>query len=327
MKATGTKPFLVTIMKPLLNIGRGVCSRAIRLADRNYYFAKAHYMRELRRKQEQHIAPPLVLFQMGKVGSSTIRKSLKALDLDMPIYHTHLLTKARIAKTEKERRKYFRTERYSYLKRPWLNQFLRKQIDDGLDGKKWKVVTLTREPIARNISTFFENLEVKLLDSGDQYEIKSDYYDIDPTIVKLDHMQELIDLFFDRLDHDSPLTFFDRELKEVFGVDVFASEFPKARRYKIYRDEKADVLLIRLENLNDCVCDAFKEFLNIEEVTLIDTNIGSEKVYAPLYERFKDAVVLPESYVERMYTSKYMQHFYSEEEIAKFRAKWRTSGN
>jgi hypothetical protein len=316
------------MMKSFLSIGKGIYSRAMRLADRNYCFAKAHYMYELRRKQKQYKGPPLVLFQMGKVGSSTIRSSLHALDLDMPIYHTHLLTKARIAETEEKRKKFFRTERYSYLKRPWLNQFLRKQVDDGLlDGKKWKIVTLTREPIARNISTFFENLEVKLLDSGDQYEIKSDYYDIDPIIVKLDDTQELTDLFFDRLRHDSPLVFFDRELKGVFGVDVFASEFSVSKGYKIYKDEKTDVLLIRLENLDDCARDAFKDFLGIDNFTLIDTNIGREKVYAPIYKKLKDSIVLPESYIERMYASKYMRHFYSEEEIARFRAKWSTSRN
>ena len=76
---------------------------------------------------------------MGKVGSMTVERSLRAIKLDMPIYHTHLLTKERIADTEAKRKKFFRTERYSYLKRPWLNQFLLKQIESGLNDKKWKM--------------------------------------------------------------------------------------------------------------------------------------------------------------------------------------------
>ena len=59
----------------------------------------------------------------------------------------------------------------------------------------------------------------------------------------------------------------------------------------------------------------------------LKTNVGSAKVYAPLYKEFKNSIVLPESYVDRMYTSKYMRHFYSEEEIARFREKWHISGN
>jgi hypothetical protein len=142
---------------------------------------------------------------MGKVGSKTITKSLKSLNLNMPIYHSHLLTQKRIHETEQKRKKFFGTPRQSYLQRSWLNLFLRKQIDKGLtDNKQWKIITLTREPIARNISTFFENLEVKQLNAGHQYEIKSDYYDIKPIIIGIDDIHRLIDLFFDKLNHDSP---------------------------------------------------------------------------------------------------------------------------
>lgn len=296
----------------------------MRLAESNYYSARAWYKHTLHRSRRHYKGPPLLIYQMGKVGSSTVRRSLRAIELDMPIYHVHFLTQNRITETEAKRKKHFRTERYSYLKRPWLYQYLRKQIDRGLNGRKWKIVTLTREPIARNISTFFENLEVKLLDPGDQYEIKSDYYDIDPTVVKLDDMQGLTSLFFDRLNHDSPLVFFDRELKGVFGIDLFASDFPKSKGYKIYEGEQADVLLIRLENLNKCAHEAFKRFLDVEGFTMINTNIGRKKDYALIYQRFNDSIALPDTYINKMYGSKYMRHFYSEEEIERFEAKWRS---
>lgn len=305
------------------NIGKGIYSRVMELADRNYYLAKTRYHYRLHRKQKQYSGSPLIVFQMGKVGSQSIYRSLEGLGLDMPLYHSHLLTKARIKETEHKRKKFFRTDRYSYLKRPWLNEFLRHQVDNGLlNGHKWKIVTLTREPLVRNISTFFENLDVKLLDSGDEYAIKSDYYDID-TVVRADDIQTLTDLFFDRINHDSPLVFFDRELKGVFGVDVYASEFPREKGYKIYEDTIADVLLIRLENLNDCVGEAFKEFLDIDNFTVIKTNVAADKVYAALYQEFRSRVALPDSYIDKFYNSKYMRHFYSETEIKKFGENWR----
>lgn len=259
---------------------------------------------------------------MGKVGSKTVRRSLAALELNMPIYHAHFLTKTRIKETEKRRKKFFRTERYSYLKRPWLYQFLRKHIETGLNGHKWKIVTLTREPIARNISTFFENLQVEPIGPNGQYEIQSDYYSIDPIVVDLADMQTLIHLFFESVKHNSPLVFFDRELKGVFGIDVFADEFPKSRGYKIYEKEKADLLVMRVENLNACAREAFKAFLGIDNCILVNTNIGSEKVYAPIYKKFKETIRLPDSYLDTFYNSKYMRHFYSPEEIEMFRKKW-----
>ena len=124
------------------------------------------------------------------------------------------------------------------------------------------------------------------------------------------------------MNHDSPLVFFDQELKKIFGIDVFANEFLKSKGYEIYENEKAHVLLIRLEDLNACIKKAFKDFLNIDDFTLDNTNIGAEKVYAPIYKKFKETVVMPHSYLDKFYNSTYVRHFYDEAEIQKFRDKW-----
>ena len=288
--------------------------------------ARTRYLGRLHRETLRYRDPPVLLYQMGKVGSKTIRDSLRASKLDRRVFHVHFLSPERVKETEKERRKYFGTEKQHLLKHIWQYQYLRKRIARGLNGEKWKVVTLTREPISRNISTFFENLEVEPLDDGRRFSIQSDYYDFD-IVVDLEDTKALVQLFFDRLYHDRPLVFFDEEIKRVFGIDVFSSEFPISKGFKIYKGEHAEVLLIRLEDLNDCAEDAFREFLNIEDLTLLNTNVGTQKVYAPIYRQILDSIVLPESYVERVYTSKYMRHFYSEAEILKFRARWQTSGS
>ena len=296
--------------------------RLLTLAQRNYFFAKYYFMFKRRTELKRYGRAPVVIFQMGKVGSTSIKRSLQALNPDMAIYHSHLLSKERIAETEKKRKKFFRTERVSYLKRPWMNQFLRKEIGRKQGGRKWKVITLTRDPIARNVSTFFENLEVQAIDTNGAFEIRSDYYDILRSVVTLDDMHLLVDLFFNKLRHESPLEFFDRELKGIFGVDVYASEFPKSRGYHIYRSTQADVLLIRLENLNTCAREAFKEFLGIDNFTLKSENVGLQKIYAPLYKKFLDSITWPESYLDKFYESKFMKHFYTQNEIKGFRENW-----
>lgn len=296
------------------------------LLPQNYTLAKASYHRHLYRRDHHYTEPPLLIFQMGKVGSKTIRSSLQPLGLDRTLYHVHYLTLDRINELEKERKRYFGTDKEHLLKHVWQYQYLHRQIASGFDGKRCQVITLTREPIGRNIATFFENLEVTPLEPERRYSIQSDYYDFE-IVLDAGNMDRLTELFFAKLNHDTPLTFFDQELKGMFGIDVFASEFPTSRGYKIYRDERADVLLIRLEDLNECARDAFGEFLGITDFALINTNVGSDKEYASLYKRFRDSIVLPQAYVDRMYTSKYARHFYSEQEIATFRARWRISGN
>ena len=256
---------------------------------------------------------------MGKVGSSTVQASLVALDLDQPVYHVHFLNPARVRQIEQQRRKYFRTERYGLLRRPWLYEFLYEQIEKK--DRHWKLVTLVREPIARNISTFFENLEVTEKADTSAYAVRSAYYDFDVEVT-LEKMDPLIELFFERLVHERPLRYFDDEISTVFGINVFDSGFPLERGFRIYQGENADLLLIRLENLDQCAAAAFKEFLGVDGFSLISANVASDKIYAPLYRAFKNSIRLPQDYIDRMYDSTYSCHFYSAEEIQQFRRRW-----
>ena len=289
------------------------------LAKQNYYTAKLRWKRGKRKAMQAYKGPPVLNYQMGKVGSSTIQASLEALDLNWPVYHVHFLNPERVREIEQQRRRFFRTEKQGLLKRPWLSEFLLEEIKKK--DRRWKIITLVREPIARNISTFFENLEIRERHGNNVFNVKSDYYGFDVD-VELENVQPLIDLFFERLVHDRPLTWFDDEIKSVFGIDVFEGVFLRDKGYKIITADNADLLLIRLNELDQCAAVAFKEFLDIDEFTLVQTNVGSNKDYAALYKAFKKAICLPEDYINKMYDSRFTRYFFSDEEIRQLRETW-----
>jgi len=287
-----------------------------------YPTAKAAYMWRMRRTYDRSVHGPILLLQMGKVGSKSVQAGLEALDLRRPIYHAHFLSEERTARTEQQRRKFFRTERYAYLMRPWLNQFLLRTFRREDRDKTWKLITLTREPVGRNISAFFENLDVVERETAGEYEITSDYYGIDPTVVTVQDVGTLAELFFTRATHDSPVRFFDREIRDIFGIDVIRSGFPIDKGYEIYKADRVELLVIRLESLADVAAPAFREFLGIEDFQLVNSNIGAKKVYAPLYSAFKRHVVIDSDYAAKLYDSDYMRTFYSSEEISQASAQW-----
>ena len=304
-------------------MGNHLIHRILRRLSRcNYHLCKAFFMYELEHSFRSKRQSPILIYQIGKVGSSTIRKSLDQLNLNRPIYHVHFLTKDLVDQTEDKRKPYFRTEKHSLLTRPWLYQFLRKKIESNLQNKRWKIISLTRDPIARNISAFFENLEITVLNSGDKFQIRSDIWNIAPRIIKHDNIQELIMLFFDKFYHFDAMEFFDREIKGVFGIDVYSNEFPTTQGYNMYANAVADLLILRMENLNQCAAEALDCFLGIKGLQLSNQNITSQKHYASLYRQFKKTIVLPAEYVNQMYGSKYMSHFYRDEEIDRFRKHW-----
>jgi hypothetical protein len=54
-------------------------------------------------------------------------------------------------------------------------------------------------------------------------------------------------------------------------------------------------------------------------------NVAEGKALAQLYREFNRAIVIPDAYFEKMYSSRLARHFYSAEEIDEFKNRWSQS--
>jgi len=251
---------------------------------------------------------PIVVYSIGKTGTSTIHASLKAAKLKRPLFHAHRLTEASIKEALQFQE--HRPNKPSATLRQSI--FLAKQlarIGDSVN-ERWDVISLVREPVACAISAYFQSIDrwfPRLLDTFQDG--KTD-------------IPALIQTFLDEYSHDWPLSWFDKQIRQTLGVNVYQSEFDWDKGYCIYRGDLANVLVLRLENIDSCAKTALDVFLNTANIDLVNANISESKDYAQIYERFKTEICLPDSYLERMYSSRLAQHFYSPSEIAAFRAHW-----
>jgi hypothetical protein len=257
---------------------------------------------------------PFLVYSMGKVGTSTVVHSLHEQMPRSPVYHVHTLSRQRIKSEEKVYRTNFRelgTIHDHLLDSIYVNRQLASQRHDQ---KRWRIVTLVREPIQRNISAFFQTLNLhgkglgfaKRIDHGQDENLIGD----------------MLHYFVTMLDHSRPFEWFDVELKEHFGIDVLGAGFPKEKGYEIFRGEYADALVIRLEDLNRCAADAFHEFAGIENFRLEKKQDSGKKYYAATYKEFLQQAKFPKAFLNKMYDSEYARTFYSECEIDAFREKW-----
>lgn len=246
---------------------------------------------------------PVLVFQMGKVGSRTVVESLDALGLPGAVYHVHHLSESGLE-----------TDRWRTLRRGmapgdhyWMGRLLRNRMDRG----QWRVVTLVREPLGRNVSAFFHTLDLFCPEAAGASDA--------PTQAALGQIQAA---FLERFPHEIPLTWLDEELKTCCGIDVFARPFPVEQGYQTYQSGNVQALLIRLEDLDRRGPEALSNFLNIKGLALTRANVAGKKPYADLYRRFLGWVRFPQDFLDRMYDSRYARHFYSDAEIAGFRRKW-----
>jgi len=258
----------------------------------------------------------IIVFQMGKVGSKTVQASLirayKNLRQPVDVYHSHILTRF------DESEEIIRRERPNPA--PSLGAItngrgLRRLIDES-PQHQWKIISLVRDPVARNVATFFENIQEVIPDW------QTPGYLNDPSAIQ-NVQQAFLDI---KTIHSEPYRWFDEQMKPLFDVDVFASPFPHNAGYQIYNPQsRMSVMVIRLEDLNRIGSFAMKEFLRLDNFTLFNANIAEGKSYAELYRRFKQ-YPLPNKYLDEIYNTKYAHTFYTKNELEKFRDRWSKSG-
>ena len=251
--------------------------------------------------------PPLLIWQMGKVGSSTVYNSLHRHMRSSAIFHVHLLSERMLEKGEVYQRSIFQGNK-AYLQNHCLREMMLESMGSG---KKWKIISLVREPVGRNLSSFFQNLDL-FFPRGSLQSSNLENLPID----------SLIKAFFGDFDHERPHEWFDQEIKGLLGLDVFSEEFPKSKGYKIYAGKNFDFLLLRMEDLDRTAHEAFTTFLELPEFKLYNKNVGSGKAYAKKYEELKKHIVFPKEYLDHCYESDYTRHFYTPEEIKRYRKKW-----
>jgi hypothetical protein len=264
---------------------------------------------------------------MGKVGSSSVLHSLKLLDLDRPLYHLHSLAPEPLRELEIELEPAFPDPQAMVsLHHVWRCQYVHQKLA-GHPENRMQAISLIRDPVARNLSDFFQHIQVENLPAASgsrRWKLFSSFFDFE-IVSDEEDVGELIELYFAKEWHDFPALWIDRELSGVLGIDVYATPFPRDQGYAIYHSPQADLLLIRLQDLNRCASRAIQEFLHLDTFSLANANVGEDKAYVDVYRAFKAQIVFPTSYLDRMYNTDFVRHFYSEAERQELRARWTPS--
>lgn len=225
---------------------------------------------------------PVFVYQMGKVASSSIYTSLNRQYKGACI-HAHS----------------FSVSHENAAVRDLYEAFKHENL-------QIKVISLVREPISRNISAFFENFE---RDTGFKYQ--DNPYSI----------EELLNVFIENYKHDIPLTWFDRNIKLNFGIDVYDVPFPD-EGFITTKNKNIDFLLMRHDLKDNQKEKIISSFVGVKNFRLGNVNIGGKKGYSSTYNKFK-TLSIPEDYIDSMLDSKYVKHFFSNN-IEIIKNKWKS---
>ena len=280
-----------------------------------------------------HIAPwlnwddPILIYQMGKGGSSSIRNSLfRCPDPRTRIVlmsHEYFPIRNRdpeliaiepqdrdilVREIAHEQHVYQQFSLRQRMGRRFREKFYAEMIYRSYvqPKRRLKAITLVREPVANNASMFFQLLRRYI---GP---------DVEPSECDTD---KLVDVFIEKYMHERPLTWLDAEVKTHFGIDIFQHPFPIKKGYTAISQENVSLLALRCELDDRAKERAIADFIGLDEFEIVHSNVRNEKPEAQKYEEFKRRIRMPPALLDRMYDSKFARHFYSREERALFRER------
>lgn len=238
----------------------------------------------------------VIVLTMGKVGTLSICNSLDKIGFNHVHPHsllysypgTHFLKNVRLSLVE-------------HLYFTW------KSIIKRLKVLVWKalsreivIITGVRDPFSRYISAFFEQAHY----------------------LKFDTVSNTLDLVRKKLDHhgnfESTLVWFDKEIKDVFDINIYDYPFDRGEGYTVVQKGKVKIFIFRLDKL-DSLEAQLGDFIDFSGFKLISHNITEDN---PNYIKLKNEFKFDELTFDRVKHSPYLQYFYTQREIDVFKKKW-----
>jgi len=243
---------------------------------------------------------PILVFTMAKVGSLSVYQSLKMCST-APVFHIHTLDETEIVNGIQ---KCYAHGVFPDSRSPV--SLLNKSVIQK--GRPFKVISLFRNPIERNISAFFDAFEIHMGMSASRYQ---------------GNIQTLEDAFYTKVNQQYAIHWYDRHFKNGIGVDVFDIPFDTQKKYKILKNDQCEILLMDSRLTDENKETVIADFCNLKTFELKNVNVTAQLKHAGLYKRFKSHIRFRESYLSEQLDSRYFNHFFSGDDKQKLIEIWK----
>ena len=260
--------------------------------------------------------PVFLVYQQGRVGSTAAYNALARSDLDLPLFHLHSLSKARTEKlmehTMAKRNRVNRNGLLSLKLGPVFDALT--PTDDP--AEKWKVLAIFRDPVSIMLS-----LRAMKYSGGENGP--------DPEAGSEETRQQLLAEMKASFEADDPskwevVRWFEDVLPEELGIDPFSDAFDHDKGYLIVENNKLRFAALKFEQMNDVFNDCIEELLGkkVGNLGIAHENIHRNKSFDQAHQVLKSELKLSGEFLDRLYSTRLMQHYYSDEERAAFTQRW-----
>lgn len=183
----------------------------------------------------------------------------------------------------------------------------------NVKNKPIKIITAVREPIGREISALFQRISFMTISSIHSYdkELFVDGGDIQKSFEELTE---------NNIGSYSQVPSFLERFSENI-LDVMSEPFDKEKGCTIIKKGNVEVFVYTLEKMNDIIPE-MSEFVGVHFDEWVMGNVGADKWIAKSYKQAQEELVFSQEFFDSMYNEPYVKHFYTDEQIEKFKSRW-----
>lgn len=185
-------------------------------------------------------------------------------------------------------------------------------------NKKIKITTAVRDPLSICISGLYEGFALPYFTNV----IFSYNLTEKPLFEDCGDVQKIFDERTNYNDNaKNPISGFMENFSQ-YVTDLSKYEFDKDKGYTIVKEGNLEIFVYQLEKMNDIV----KEMSDWIGETPFDewtiSNDASSKWIADSYKQAQKELKFSKEFFDRCYNNSWVEHFYSKEDIEKFKARW-----
>ncbi len=231
----------------------------------------------------------VLVYQMGKVGSTSLVKSLpQAMHAHSLYWNNPCSVRNELDLTFVER---IKMKLIYFIIRGCIK--LRREV---------KIISMVRDPLERDISMFFQDLPYWLVS----------YQKDNPHFEKTNTKDYLMKVFEEGFDFSYCENWFDTELKKFSGIDIYKYPFEPNKGFTILNKGKFKVLVVNFEMLKEKPDETeliISEFVNTP-CELVSENNSNKKWYSSVYSNFKNEYKAELRKSNKYKNHKIKSHFY-----------------
>jgi len=237
-----------------------------------------------------------VVYTMGKVASSAISTAIRRTGRLVHDIHTLndevLMREMRVALEENR------------FPNPHICVSMAWKTREIASPQRCVYISLVRDPVARNISAYFQNLgrfndALAAAGNGEAEALLAD--------------------FMARYPHLFPVEWYDREYRQHLDIDIYDGRFRLEKGYQISHHER--VVIFRVDTPDQVKSEVLTRVLGFE-VDVQRANEAANKDYRDDYETVRTLAAFDAGLLDRIYGSAFVRHFWAPDEIEAMRARW-----